>query len=100
MNSQVLVGGIPKAEDSFNKNSFTLEPKESLQYIKEFYYKIQEFEKERELLDLDKSQVETYKQLLLKQKDIMMTLTNKLNEKEEEIVKLKDEIEAYDKICM
>jgi hypothetical protein len=41
-------------------------------------------------------QVERYKQLLLKQRDIMIALTQRLTERDEQILSLQSEIEAYD----
>ena len=37
-----------------------------------------------------------YKQLLLKQRDIMIALTQRLNERDEQIVELQEELDAYD----
>ena len=47
-----------------------------------------ELEKERQLIVEDKAQVDRYKQLLLKQRDIMIALTSRLNERDETIVQL------------
>ena len=41
-------------------------------------------------------QVERYKQLLLKQRDIMIALTQRLNERDDQILGLQAELEAYD----
>lgn len=41
-------------------------------------------------------QVERYKALLLKQRDIMIALTQRLNERDEQILALQAELEAYD----
>ena len=41
-------------------------------------------------------QVERYKGLLLKQRDIMIQLTARLNERDEQILMLQAEVEAYD----
>ena len=41
-------------------------------------------------------QVDRYKQLLLKQRDIMIALTARLNERDEQILQLQEELEAYD----
>jgi hypothetical protein len=46
--------------------------------------------------DEDMAQVERYKQLLLKQRDIMLNLTTRLNERDETILRLQEEIDAYD----
>ena len=95
MNSQVLVGGH-KIEDTPQFRS-ALEERQTI-LLKEFDIKLQEFEKERQQIEEDKAHVERYKQLLLKQRDIMIALTSKLNERDEAIFQLQEEIEAYDKI--
>ncbi len=95
MNSQVIIGGH-KIEDTPQFRS-ALEERQTL-LLKEFDQKLQEFEKERQQIEEDKAQVERYKQLLLKQRDIMIALTNKLNERDEAIVQLQEELDAYDKI--
>jgi kinesin family protein 3/17 len=95
MNSQLIVGGH-KMEDTPQFRS-ALEERQTL-LLKEFDEKLQEFEKERQQIEEDKAQVERYKQLLLKQRDIMIALTNKLNERDEAIVQLQEELDAYDKI--
>lgn len=45
---------------------------------------------------LPRPQAERYKALLLKQRDIMVQLTGRLNERDEQILMLQAEIEAYD----
>ncbi len=95
MNSQLIVGGH-KIEDTPQFRS-ALEERQTI-LLKEFDQKLQEFEKERQQIEEDKAQVERYKQLLLKQRDIMIALTNKLNERDEAIVQLQEELDAYDKI--
>ena len=65
---------------------------------KEFDLKLQELEKERQQLEEGKSQIERYKQLLLKQRDIMIALTTKLNERDEAILQLQEEVEESEKI--
>jgi hypothetical protein len=44
----------------------------------------------------NKAQVERYKQLLLKQRDVMLNLTTRLNERDEQILRLQEELDAYD----
>jgi hypothetical protein len=95
MNSQVIVGGH-KIEDTPQFRS-ALEERQTI-LLKEFDVKLQEFEKERQQIEEEKAQVERYKQLLLKQRDIMIALTTKLNERDEAIVQLQEELDAYDKI--
>lgn len=68
------------------------QPKES--YDKRF----KELERERQQLEEDRAQVDQYKQLLLKQRDIMIALTTRLNERDETIVQLQEELDAYDRI--
>ena len=42
--------------------------------------------------------MDRYKQLLLKQRDIMIALTTRLNERDDTIIQLQEELEAYDRI--
>lgn len=95
LNSQMLIGGH-KIEDTpqFRK---AIELKESIM-TREFDLKLQEVEKERQLIEEDKAQVDKYKELLLKQRDIMIGLSGKLNERDEAIVQLQEEIDALDRI--
>ena len=65
---------------------------------KEYDERMQEIEKERIQIEEDKQQVDRYKQLLLKQRDIMIALTSRLNERDETIIQLQEELEAYDRI--
>ena len=41
--------------------------------------------------------MDRYKQLLLKQRDIMIALTQRLVERDEQIMALQDELDAYDR---
>lgn len=59
---------------------------------------MQEIEKERLQIEEDKQQVDRYKQLLLKQRDIMIALTGRLNERDETIIQLQEELDAYDRL--
>jgi kinesin family protein 3/17 len=63
----------------------------------EYEYKLTELEKERETIEEEKAQVDRYKQLLLKQRDIMIALTQRLVERDEQIMALQDELDAYDR---
>eukprot|EP00757_Euglenozoa_sp_SAG-D1_P006495 gene6495-42_t len=58
--------------------------------------KLDELDKERQVVEEDKAQVDRYKQLLLKQRDIMIALTARLNERDEHILGLQEELDAYD----
>ena len=95
MTSQMLVGGnkiedLPQFRSALEANNNAMK--------KKLEQKLEEIEKERKEIEEGKAQVEKCKQLLLKQKDIMIALTNKLNERDEMIVQLQEEIDAYDKI--
>ena len=55
--------------------------------IREEYEKrLADLEMERETIEEEKAQVDRYKQLLLKQRDIMIALTQRLNERDEQIM--------------
>lgn len=43
-----------------------------------------------------REQVDRYKALLVKQRDIMIALTGRLNERDEQLLRLQEELEAYD----
>ncbi|KAF1330686.1 Kinesin-like protein, partial [Globisporangium splendens] len=64
---------------------------------KEYECRLADLEKERESIEEEKAQVDRYKQLLLKQRDIMIALTQRLNERDEQITALQDELDAYDR---
>ena len=49
------------------------------------------------MLDILTQQVDRYKHLLLKQRDIMIALTQRLNERDEQILAMQEELEAYDR---
>jgi hypothetical protein len=63
---------------------------------KEYEFKLADLERERETIEEEKAQVDRYKQLLLKQRDIMIALTQRLVERDEQIMALQDELDAYD----
>jgi kinesin family protein 3/17 len=95
MYSQVLVGGR-KIEDT---PQFRTALEEQQKLIRQQYEKrLNDLEKERYLIEEDKAQVDRYKQLLLKQRDIMIALTTRLNERDETIIQLQEELDAYDRI--
>ncbi|KAM3141803.1 hypothetical protein pb186bvf_006125 [Paramecium bursaria] len=95
LNSQMLVGG-QKIEETPQFQS-ALEKQQRI--IREQYQeRLQELEKERQTIEEDKAQTDKYKQLLLKQRDIMIALTTRLNERDETILQLQEELDAYDKL--
>jgi len=95
MSSQMLLGG-KKIEDTPQFRT-ALEEKQRMIH-QEYETKLQELEKERQQIEEDKAQVDRYKQLLLKQRDIMIALTARLNERDETIIQLQEELDAYDRI--
>ena len=95
LNSQLLVGG-KKIEDTPQFKS-ALEEKQRL-IRQEYEGKLSELERERQQIEEDKAQVDRYKQLLLKQRDIMIALTARLNERDETIIQLQEELDAYERI--
>ncbi len=95
MSSQMLLGG-KKIEDTPQFRT-ALEEKQRIIH-QEYEMKLQELEKERQQIEEDKAQVDRYKQLLLKQRDIMIALTARLNERDETIIQLQEELDAYDRI--
>ncbi|KAG5191841.1 kinesin-like protein [Tribonema minus] len=63
---------------------------------REYEARIAELEKERGTIAEEKQQVDRYKQLLLRQRDIMIALTQRLTVRDEQIVALQDELDAYE----
>lgn len=95
MSSQMLIGG-QKIEDTPQFLN-ALEEKQKI-IRQEYEEKFQELEREREQIEENKAQADKYKQLLLKQRDIMIALTARLNERDETILQLQEELDAYDRI--
>ena len=65
--------------------------------LKLYENKIIEIEKERQQLEEDKAENKEYKELLLKQRDIMNALTYKLNERDEYIAQLQEQLASTEK---
>eukprot|EP00899_Mesostigma_viride_P011379 jgi/Mesvir1/20241/Mv13477-RA.3 len=95
MQSQLLIGGHTIEDTPAFR---TLLQEEHRKIRREYDHRLQELEKERHTVEEDKAQVGRYKQLLLKQRDIMMQLTARLNERDEQILVLQEELEAYDRL--
>eukprot|EP00891_Asterochloris_glomerata_P006925 jgi/Astpho2/6925/e_gw1.00107.208.1_t len=93
MQSQLLIGGH-KIEDMpvFR----TLLAREQGRIRAEYEERVRQLEQERQGVEEERVQVDRYKQLLLKQRDIMIALTGRLNERDEQILTLQEELEAYD----
>ncbi|CAG9465541.1 unnamed protein product [Pedinophyceae sp. YPF-701] len=100
MQSQLLLGGAKPGET--NPAFKQLIEREKMKITREYEERLKELEKSlkekesQEQLE-DSAQVERYKQLLLKQRDIMIALTARLNERDEQILTLQEELEAYDR---
>eukprot|EP00759_Apiculatamorpha_spiralis_P003208 PhF_6_TR11547/c0_g1_i1/m.18547 len=62
----------------------------------EYLTKLDELDKERQVIEEDKAHVERYKQILLRQRDIMVALTARLNERDDVILNLQEELDSYD----
>lgn len=93
--SQLLIGGKQIEDTPQFQNA--LEAKHKI--IREEYEgKLQEIEKERQMIEADKAQVDRYKQLLLKQRDIMLALTARINERDDTIIQLQEEMDALERI--
>ena len=85
LNSQLLHGG--KKLEELPQFKTALEEKQRI-IRQEYESKLNELEREREQLENEKVQVDRYKHLLLKQRDIMIGLTSRLNERDETIIQL------------
>ena len=95
MNSQLLIGG-QKIEETLQFRNAVEEEQKKIR--SQYEDRLKELEKERTQIEQDKAQVDKYKQLLLKQRDIMIALTTRLNERDENILQLQEELDAYDRI--
>eukprot|EP01029_Cantina_marsupialis_P005141 TRINITY_DN154_c0_g1_i1.p1 TRINITY_DN154_c0_g1~~TRINITY_DN154_c0_g1_i1.p1 ORF type:complete len:894 (+),score=172.22 TRINITY_DN154_c0_g1_i1:98-2779(+) len=93
LTSQMLMGG--KVQDTPAFRTALREHQEKIR--QEYNTRLMELEKERECIEEEKAQVDRYKQLLSKQRHIMIALTQRLNERDEQIMSLQDEMDAYDK---
>ena len=92
MSSQMLGGGVADTQ-AFRSALST----EQDRIRKEYGEKLAILERERHSMEEDKAQVDRYKQLLLKQRDIMIQLTVRLNERDQSILQLQGELEEYEK---
>lgn len=89
LTSQMLIGGVAgvTVKDVQDTPAFRTALKEHQTKIRKQYEdRLAELEKERESIEEEKAQVDRYKQLLLKQRDIMIALTQRLNERDEQIM--------------
>jgi len=70
--------------------------KEHARIRDEYESKIRELEADRQEAEQGRAQVGRYKAVLLKQRDIMIALTARLNERDETIIRMQEELKAYD----
>ena len=97
MNFQMIPGGQKiKIEDT--PEFKTLLQKHQILLQKDFNEKLSDLEKEKELIQISKEQVDSYNNLLHKQRETMDNLTNNLKEKEDNITHLNEMIDSYEKI--
>eukprot|EP00747_Dinoflagellata_sp_TGD_P097561 gnl/TRDRNA2_/TRDRNA2_167168_c0_seq1.p1 gnl/TRDRNA2_/TRDRNA2_167168_c0~~gnl/TRDRNA2_/TRDRNA2_167168_c0_seq1.p1 ORF type:complete len:1064 (+),score=172.38 gnl/TRDRNA2_/TRDRNA2_167168_c0_seq1:94-3285(+) len=95
MSSQLVVGG-QRVE---NTPQFRDAVAQQERIRSEYAARLSELEKERSTIEEDKAQVSRYKQLLLKQRDIMIALTQRLSERDETIIALQEEMDAHERRC-
>lgn len=94
LESKLLIGGRKIEETPQFK--VIIEEKSKMMQM-EYENKLLELDKEKRTVEEEKMLVERYKQLLLKQRDIMIALTSRLNERDETIIALQEEAEMYSK---
>jgi len=90
MQSQMLGGG-----DTPQFRAMLQEEHERIRT--EYEGKMRELEHDRQEAEEGRAQVGRYKAVLLKQRDIMIALTARLNERDETIIRMQEELKAYDK---
>ena len=98
MNSQMLKGGHKIEETIQFQNAVEEHIGDMAKKKKEFDQRLIDLEKERIKLEEGQSKVESYKELLIKQRDIMVALTSRLNERDEHNNQLQEELDDYDRI--
>ena len=97
MSFQMIPGGQNiKIEDT--PEFKTLLQKHQILLQKDFNEKLSDLEKEKELIQISKEQVDSYNVLLHKQREAMDNLTLNLKEKEDNISHLNEMIDSYEKI--
>jgi kinesin family protein 3/17 len=95
MQSQLLGGGAPAPDR--DSDEFKAVLREEQERVKaEYEGKIRELEADRQEAEEGRAQVGRYKAVLLKQRDIMIALTARLNERDETIIRMQEELKAYD----
>ena len=93
LQSQLLVGGAQMEETP----AFRAKLQQEQRRIRhEYESRLKEMEAERSTVEEGNAQVDRYKLVLLKQRDIMIALTARLNERDEQLLALQEELQAYD----
>lgn len=93
MQSQLLTGGAALQDTPAFRNLVAAEQRRLRQ---QYEARLVELEAERQGAEADLAQVPRYKALLLKQRDIMIALTERLQERDERILALQDDLGASD----
>lgn len=97
MTSQLLAGrGVSAGALKSTAEFRSAIQKEQQRIRQEYQNRLSHLEQERSTVENDKAEVDRYKQLLVKQRDIMIQLTARLNERDQSILALQDELDAYD----
>lgn len=93
MQSQLLIGG-QNVEDT---PAFrTLLAAEQARIREQYASRVAELEKERSTIAEDRAQAERFKHLLMKQRDVMVALTQRLAERDREVLALQAQVESAD----
>jgi hypothetical protein len=93
MQSQLLIGG-QNVEDT---PAFrTLLAAQQARIREQYASRVAELEKERSTVAEDRAQAERFKNLLLKQRDVMVALTQRLAERDREVLALQAQVETAD----
>jgi len=93
MQSQLLIGG-QNVEDT---PAFrTLLAAQQAKIREQYASRVAELEKERSTVAEDRAQAERFKNLLLKQRDVMVALTQRLAERDKEVLALQAQVETAD----
>lgn len=74
----------------------TLLAREQRRIRDEYEARLQELERERTSVGQDRAQVAQYQALVVKQRDIMLALTQRLTERDDTVLGLQEEVEGYD----
>jgi hypothetical protein len=95
MQSQLLGAGVAARRETETAMAARLKA-EHAKIRHEYEGKIRELEADRQEAEEGRAQVGRYKAVLLKQRDIMIALTARLNERDETIIRMQEELKAYD----